>query len=79
MDPALARHVALVVNRSKQGLDDLMELLHNHCDDVEIGSFRTGIAMVDQKYQALLSLVFSNHPTLEQDIGDKKKRFGRPL
>jgi hypothetical protein len=79
MDAALARHVALVACRSKQGLDDLMELLQNHCDVGEIVGFRTGIAAVDQNYRALLSLVYADHLALEQDINDKKERFGKPL
>jgi hypothetical protein len=79
MDIALARHVALTTHRSKQGLDDLIELLQNHCSNNESANFRSALAVVDQKFESLLNMVFTGHPGLEQDIAEKKKKFGRPL
>lgn len=79
MDNALARHVALAVHRSKQSLDDLIQLLQNHCDTRESESFRSALAVVDRKFDTLLNLVFGDHPGLEQDIADKKQKFGRPI
>jgi hypothetical protein len=79
MDNSLARHLALTVHRSKEGLDHVLELLQNHCDDTDINSFRAGIAVVDGKYQALLKLIFAGHPGLEHDLDEKRTKFGRPL
>ncbi|HEY1506227.1 MAG TPA: hypothetical protein VGF92_18115 [Stellaceae bacterium] len=79
MDNALARHVALATNQSKQRLDDLVELLQHHCTNTESESFRSALAMLDQKFEALLKMVFVDHPGLEQDIVDKKQKYGRPI
>jgi hypothetical protein len=79
MDNALARHLALATYRSQQGLDDLLELLQNHVDNAEEEGFRAAIAEVDQKFKALLDRLRADHPGLEQDIDDKKRRFGKPL
>jgi len=79
MDNALARHVALAAHRSKQGLDHLSELLQNHCTNSELESFRSALAAVDHKFEALLQKVYGDHPGLEQDISEKKQKFGRPI
>jgi hypothetical protein len=79
MDNALARHVALAAHRSKQSLDDLVDLLQNHCNKGEGDSFRSGLAVVDRKFDSLLKMVFADHPGLEQDLADKKQKFGRPI
>jgi len=79
MDNALARHVVLATHRSKQGLDDLVELLQHHCTNGESESFRSALAVLDQKFGSLLKMVFAGHPGLEQDIADKKQKFGRPI
>ncbi|HEX3971481.1 MAG TPA: hypothetical protein VHX19_09160 [Stellaceae bacterium] len=79
MDNALARHVALATHRSKQGLDDLIGLLQNHCSVSEIENFRSALAVVDQKFASLLEMVFADHPGLEQDITEKKQKFGKPI
>ena len=79
MDNALARHVALAGYRSQQGLNDLLELLQSHCDWAEYETFRNGVELVDQKVQALLDMVFADHPGLAQDIAEKTQKFGKPL
>ena len=79
MDNALARHVALAAHRSKQSLDDLIELLQNHCNNGESESFRSALAVVEHKFNSLLNMVCADHPGLEQDISDKKKKFGEPI
>jgi hypothetical protein len=79
MDNALARHVALATYRSKQDMDDLLELLRRHRDNPEGESFRVAIAEVDRKFQVLLDMLHADHPGLEHDIAEKKQKFGKPL
>jgi hypothetical protein len=79
MDDALARHVALAGYRSRQGLDDLAELLQNHISASEYENFRAAVASVDQKMQALLNIVFANHPSVQQDIAETTAKYGKPI
>lgn len=79
MEDALARHVALAGYSSLRGLDDLAELLQNHIGASEYQNFRAAVASVDPKVQALLDLVFANHPGLRQDIAAKTAKYGKPI
>jgi hypothetical protein len=55
-----------------------MGLLQNHCSISEFENFRSGLKLVDEKFASLLKMVFTDHPGLEQDIAEKKQKFGRP-
>jgi len=79
MDNALARHLVLATHRSKQGLDDLVELLQHHCTYSESENFRSALVALDQKFDSILKMVFADHPGLESDIADKRQKFGRPI
>lgn len=79
MDNALARHVALTAYRSKQGLEDMLEMLQRHCDPAEYETIRNGVALVERGFQTLLDRVFADHPGLKSDIGQQTQKFGRPL
>jgi hypothetical protein len=79
MDDALARHVALATYQSRRGLKSVLELMQNHCSQEEYEKLRAGIALIDQKVQSLLDIVFVNHPNVQRDIADKAQKYGKPL
>jgi hypothetical protein len=79
MDDALARHVDLAGYQSQRGLDRLVELLKNHVTSTEHENFRAAVTSVDQKVQALLELVFANHPGLQKDFAEKTAKYGKPI
>jgi hypothetical protein len=79
MDTALARHVVLAGHRSLEELQDLADFVQNHCSQSECDEFHLGVLRVEQKIQALLTLIFANHPGLQQDISEKITKYGKPL
>jgi hypothetical protein len=80
MDRRLAKHVVRTAFRSGGKLEELLPLLKEHCDDEEYDEYRRAIAMAIFGIQnELLKKVFSDHPTLEEEIESDIRMYGRIL
>ena len=80
MDIDVARHVVRACFRSGRELESLLDLLKEHADAQEYGTYAKAIATaVASIHVEIVNRVASAHPGLEEEIEAVIEKYGRYL